>query len=308
MRGLWNTAARAAVVLIASAALAAAMTTPVPGTLNYIEGQVMLNGRNMAAASTSSNVVAPGQVLDTDQGNAEMLLTPGVFLRLGHHSEVRMVSPALANTRVAVTKGEAMLEVTELFKENDLSVAMDGAITRIDKKGLYDFNAEQPAVGVLDGQATVYESDAHVKLKKGHEVLLASGDPLKARHLDRNAIEADALYRWSKLRGEYESEASQASAQTIVVGGAWWGPGWYWNPSWDCYAFLPPYGVLYSPFGWGFYSPSWVWSAPHYFYRYPAIHVWRPPTGAFHARVTPTFRPPDAGRIGDGFHPDFGRR
>jgi hypothetical protein len=60
-----------------------------------------------------------------------------------------------------------MLEVDELFKENNLSVVVDGATTRIEKDGLYDFNADHPSVEVLDGKAATYEGNRKVNLKKG---------------------------------------------------------------------------------------------------------------------------------------------
>jgi hypothetical protein len=43
----------------------------------------------------------------------------------------------------------------------------------------------------------------------------------------------------------------------VVVGGpyAWGGPGWFWNPWYSGWAFLPGDGYLYSPFGFAFYSP-----------------------------------------------------
>ena len=314
MKGIWRTGGQALMVVLATAALAMARPTsmPAPGTLNYVEGQVRLNGQDLTAKSAGSAMVEPNQTLDTGQGNAEMLLTPGVFFRLGNNSEARMVSPGLANTSVELVQGSGMLEVTELFKENDLSVLVDGATTRIEKTGLYDFNAAQPAVSVLDGKATVYEGDAHVTLKKGREVLLASGQPFKAQKLNKEAVETDPLYRWSKLRSEYESQANIDAAQTIVVNGGWYGPGWYWDPFWDFYAFLPGDGILYSPFGWGFYSPWHVWGAPyHGHYRYPVApgHGFR---GGQVGRVAPPARmAPMSGFHGGfqgsgGFHGGFG--
>ncbi|MGH9613471.1 MAG: hypothetical protein ACRD4P_10360, partial [Bryobacteraceae bacterium] len=167
----------------------------------------------------------------------------------------------------------AMLEVAEWFKENNLAVVNNGATTTVEKKGLYAFNADQPSVGVLDGKASVTEGDQHTTVKKGHEVLLDNGQPLKSTKLDKDAIESDSLYRWSKLRSEYASQASAEAAQTVLVNGGFYGPGWYWNPYWNFYSFLPGSGILYSPFGWGFYSPGYIWQAPivygRGYYRYP---------------------------------------
>ena len=83
----------------------------------------------------------------------------------------------------------------------------------------------------------------HVTLKKGHTVLLATGQPFKAQSVNKDAVETDPLYRWSELRSEYEAQANIQMAQTIVVNGGWYGLGWYWIPFWNCYGFLPGDGI-----------------------------------------------------------------
>jgi len=307
MQGLWRTGWQVPLVMLAVAALGVAKptTVPAPGTINYIEGQVALNGQALPVNSAGSAMLETNQLLDTGQGKAELLLTPGVFFRLGDNSEVRMVSPGLADTRVELLKGSGMLEVTELFKENDLGVLVDGATARINKKGLYDFNADQPQVSVLDGQATVYEGDAHVTLKKGHEALLANGQTLKSQKLNEEAVETDPLYRWSSLRSQYEAEANINTAQTVVVNGGWYGPGWYWNPFWGFYSFLPGDGILYSPFGYGFYSPGFVWRVPHH-YHYPVAGVRGFRTAPPVAHTAPMMAP-HMGSM-SGFHGGGGHR
>jgi hypothetical protein len=246
-------------VLAASALLAipvAAASSAIPGTLNYVEGQVAVAGQTVTSHSVGSVQLEPNQVLETGQGRAELLLTPGVFLRVGDNSAVRLISPGLADTRVEVLRGQAIVEVAELFKDNNLWVMMNGASTRLEKEGLYAFNATSGLVQVFDGQATVEQADRHMDLKKGHQV--AFGGPWKATHFDPNSQAAqDPLYAWSNLRSEYEAEASMQSARTVFVGGGsyWDGPGWYWNPYWDMYGFIPGDGIWYSPFGWPFYSP-----------------------------------------------------
>jgi hypothetical protein len=261
----------AALLLAAVPGSAVPTRIPAPGTVNYVEGQVAVNGRNVTAGTTNTTQLGVNQTLDTGQGKAELLLTPGVFFRLGENSEVRMVSPGLADTEVALVKGSAMLEAAGLYKENNLSIQVDGAKTKIEKNGLYGFNADQPSVNVLDGEATVWEGDSHITLKKGHEVLLASGQPFKSEKLSEDAAQADSLYRWSKLRSEYEAEANYDTARTVIVNGGWYGPGWYWDPYWSFYAFLPGSGYLYSPFGWGFYSPWAAWYGPG-FHGYPGVY------------------------------------
>src|ERR1700748_621940 len=111
-----------------------------PGTLNYVEGQVSINGQTVNWLSVGSSALQEGQVVETGNGRAEILLTPGVFLRLGNNTAVRMISPNLAKTEVELVKGRADVEVDQLFKQNDLRVKLRGGETRLLKTGLYAFN------------------------------------------------------------------------------------------------------------------------------------------------------------------------
>lgn len=262
---------RVAGVMLAAGMLLMAQSPKMarPGSINYAEGQVILNGQSIGSAQIGTAEVSPGQVLETQAGKAEMLLTPGVFVRLGDHSALRMVSPSLTDTRVELLRGEAMVEADQVEKENHIAVLDGGASTVIEKHGVYEFRADQPMVAVYDGKVQVVRDDRTIDLGKGRELLLAQEKPQK---FDRDAAESnDQLYSWSKLRSEYVADANMATAQTFAYGGMpWYGMGWYWNPYFDSWAFMPGDGFLYSPFGygWGFYSPGyWRTYAPYYGYR-----------------------------------------
>lgn len=252
--------------LFAAAGLAAAYPTVArPGTVNYVEGNVSLDGHAVTTKSLGSMEVSPGQVLETGtNGKAELLLTPGVYLRLGENGAVRMVSPSLTDTQVEVLSGEANLEVDMLAKENHLNVLDHGSDIHIQKKGIYNINADQPMVAVYDGKAQVQVGDQTTEVKKGKELPLIPAAKLKPQKFDRN--QEDPLYAWSKLRSEYEAQANAASAQMVVMDdpGWWAGTGWYWNPYFDTFAFVPGAGYLYNPWGFGFYSPAfWAYNTPY---------------------------------------------
>jgi len=72
-----------------------------------------------------------GQSLKTQAGKAELLLTPGVFFRLGDNSSPTMISPSLTDTELRLDKGEATVEVAELHPENNVGIAEDGAKIRL---------------------------------------------------------------------------------------------------------------------------------------------------------------------------------
>jgi hypothetical protein len=238
-----------------------------PGTLNYVEGQASIADRTLDSKSVGSTELQAGQALATGNGKAEILLTPGVFLRLGSNSAVKMISPNLTNTEIALNQGEAMLEVDEIHSQNDIRISQPGASTRVLKTGLYEFNAGDRDVRVFDGKADVQANDREVTVKGGHELSLDPDGKLKARGFDKKQVaQSDDLYRWSSLRSEYLSEANVESARVYVANGwygpGWLGAGWYWNPWFGGFTFLPADGFLYNPFGWGFYSPLVVYRVP----------------------------------------------
>jgi len=242
-----------------------------PGTLNYVEGQASIGDQTLSSKEVGTAELQNGQVLETGNGKAEILLTPGVYFRLGSNSAVKMVSTNLTDTQVALRKGEAMLEVDDLYKENLIHVSQPGADTRVLKTGLYDFDANDQQVRVFDGKAIVSSDDRNTTVKKGHEVALnaANAAKIKSKDFDKKEItQNDDLYRWSSLRSEYLSEANVDAAQMYYSNGwygpGWWGAGWYWDPWFDGFTFLPGDGFFYNPFGWGFYSPLMVWRAPYY--------------------------------------------
>jgi FecR protein len=271
MRLSWLKAIGAFVLAATLSAPAWAANAALPGTLNYVEGQASAGDQSLNAQSIGSVNLQPGEKLDTENGKAEILLTPGVFLRVGQNSTAQMISSSLTNTEARIDKGQAMVEVAEIHKDNLLRIASDGATTQLLKDGLYGFDADNGQVQVFKGQALVQDGDQSVKVKGGREVDLNAGK-LKARKFDKQSYEQSDLYRFSNLRSQYLAEANANAAGIYYAGGpGWYGPGWYWDPFFASYTWIPGAGVWYSPFGWGFYSPGFYYGGPFY-YRGPYWH------------------------------------
>jgi len=259
-----------------------------PGTLNYVEGQASIGSEALDSKSVGSSELQPGESLTTEQGKAELLLTPGVFLRVGNNSSVKMISPSLTNTEIEVDHGNAMIEVDEIHPENDIRVTADGTTARLLKTGFYDFNLNQNQLRVFDGQAYVESGSQHAKVKGGHELTLADNSSYKVHKFDKKMYEEGDLYRWSSLRSAYLAEANVDAAGAYAAegwGGPGWGAGWDWDPWFDAFTFVPADGIFFSPFGWGFYSPWWVYQAPfyggygygHYYHTFSTnYHNWGP--------------------------------
>jgi hypothetical protein len=250
--------------------------------VNYVEGAAYLQGKQLNPHDVGNLEIDPGQTLRTGAGKAEILLTPGVFLRVDDHSAVKMITPDLTPTRVELDRGRAAVEVDQLFKQNDLEVTDGGVTTHLAKVGFYEFDANNPTALVFKGEAVVDEGDGKYKnLKDHHELALAEGADLKPAKFDPRDAE-DSLYNWSSLRSQYLAEANnQIAGQYAEAVGFY--PGWYWDPyMWD-YTFIGA-GPFWSPFGYGFYPPwGWyggVWAGGFYGGRFygrggvaPVVHV-----------------------------------
>lgn len=244
---------------------------PQPGTINYIEGQVSVDGQALADKAAGSVKLAAGQSLATQDGRAEVLLTPGIFFRAGNRSEVQMISPDLANTILTIQKGRALVEVADIRPENNVRINANNASVQLLKPGLYDFDADRQVVRVFEGEAAIQGNGQRTIVKSGRELSFNTIGKLKARKFDRKAYQQDDFYRWASLRSSYLTEANVDAARRYAGGGGWspgvWaGQGWYWDPSFDAYTFIPGDGIFYSPFGWGFYSPWFVYGAPYFGY------------------------------------------
>ena len=278
---------------------------PQPGVLNYVEGQASIGAQPLSQNSVGSARIQAGQSLATQTGRVELLLTPGVLLRLDNNSSILMNSPDLADTTLTIQAGRAMVEAGEILPANHLAIHEGPARVRLMKNGLYDFDAVHGQVRVFDGRAEVTLGGKTFTVQGGHEFDLNAAK-LKARGFDKTAAE-DNFYRWGSLRSSYLAEANvdaaRGFAQGYYGGPAYYAgyyPGWFWDPYFSAYTWLPYDGIFYSPFGWGFYSPGFVFRAPLYGFRggYHAFGPsYRPPATAFESHA---FAGAPAGRVNGG--------
>jgi hypothetical protein len=251
---------------------------PQPGSVNYVEGQASIGGQPLGANSAGSATLMAGQSLSTQNGRAEILLTPGVLFRISNNSTVNMISPDLANTVLLLQKGRALVEVTDIRPESSIRINENGASTLLRKPGLYEIDADHGQVRVFDGNALIQSNGREVELKGGRQLALNSPDKPKPQKFDKQAYQDD-FYRWASLRSSYLTEANaDAASRYSGASGAsptiWAGTGWYWDPAFDAYTFIPGDGIFYSPFGWAYYSPLFAFGAPGvgYFGYFGGIH------------------------------------
>jgi hypothetical protein len=262
------------------------------GMIHYVEGKVLLEGQPVDPKFGEFPEVKNDQVLQTEEGRAEVLLTPGVFLRVSENSSFRMLSNRLSDTSLEVLSGSTMFEVDELLKDNAITVRYKDATVSLSKRGLYRFDADAERLRVYDGDAEAIYGGKTVQVHKGRQVML--DETLTASNFDLK--DTDAFYNWASRRSEYVAAANVSSARaagnsglgngcagfantngTLCNGGygSYGGYGspygmWAWNPYYGMFTYLPGMGYGYNPFGWAFYSPYTVGSIfiPGYYSPY----------------------------------------
>lgn len=233
------------------------------GVVQYVEGDVSIDNQPIHPKFAQFPELKPDQVIATDEGRVELLLTPGVFLRMPENSSVRMLSNSLSDTRLTVLSGSALIEIGELLPNNSITFVAGGAQIALAHKGLYRIDADPSRLRVYDGQAHVTAENAQAVVRKGHEVALDSSTLALASF---DTKDTDAFYRWSARRSEYVADANITSARvannpgsTGYVGGLGTSPygAWSWNPWFGMFTYLPGdgMGMYMSPFGYSYYSP-----------------------------------------------------
>lgn len=209
--------------------------------MSYIQGTVLLDGNPIDKANVNKAELSPGEVLSTRSGRAEVMLDPGIYLRLDDHTRVKMLSMAFTPTQLAVEHGEIGVEVDEIHNQNVLQVIDNGVTTQLIKKGYYEFNANSPMVKVFSGQAEVHSGqNSWKRVSARKEMVLTDVAGARPRGFTPDPAE-EPMMAWSKLRSQYLAEANEQN-NPYYYG---WGLGWGWGPG----------------FGWGGpgWGPGWGW-------------------------------------------------
>ena len=249
--------AAAAILVLGSGAWAQAVISAHSGMVNFVEGDVLLAGKSVKLDGAIFPEVKIGQTLSTGTGRAEILLTPGVFLRLDNHTSFRLLANKLTDTQVEILNGSALVEADEILKDNRIVIKMCDAETLLVKNGLYHFNADAGQIRSFAGKAEVSAASASAELKGGRTLLV--GSTLTPDKFDR-AKSKDDLYAWSMERN-YRLELANISAARGTPRRSLSNSLWAWDPWLNTYTFLPRSGRIFSPFGGlSWYSPDSVWS------------------------------------------------
>jgi len=226
------------------------------GMINYVEGTVSLDGQPVKVKVDNFPNLRNNSELRTEEGRAEVLLGPGVFMRLGENSAVRMVSNDIMNSRLEFLGGSVIVESADLEKNESIGFTYKGSSIDLLKKGVYRFDGEPAQISVYDGEARVMNDGQAQVVKRAH--LLRMDGVAVAEKFDEKTA-GDSTYRWARRRAEYLAVANVSAARSAEQYGFWGANNWIWNPFFGTFTYLPMDGMYDSFWGYRFWSPESVY-------------------------------------------------
>jgi hypothetical protein len=182
------------------------------GIVHFFEGAVYLGDQPLESHPGKFPSVPKGAELRTAEGRAEVLLTPGVFLRIGERSAIRMVENELSHTRVELLAGSAIVDSVETSSGTSVTLISKHWSVRFLDQGVYRIDSDPPRLWVLQGKAEVC-ADTHegaLTVGQGMEVPFAPV-LVPERSIDQPR---DALSTWAESRQQLIS-ADNAIAANI---------------------------------------------------------------------------------------------
>ena len=201
----------AAAVALALPAGAQSVISTRSGVIHFFEGAVYLGDQPLEARLGRYPSVPLGGELSTAAGRAELLLTPGAFLRIGDQSSIRMLANDLADTQVELQAGSAIVDSGDPSPGTSVTLIYKDCRIHLLQKGSYRIDAGTALLSVRQGEAEVYAGDA------GEPVLVETGMnlPLDARLAPERSGPpvGDSLSDWSTGRGQSISADNAITAQ-----------------------------------------------------------------------------------------------
>ncbi|MBV9401027.1 MAG: FecR domain-containing protein [Bryobacterales bacterium] len=280
------------------------------GLVYFFEGSVFIADQPLEQKFGKFPEIGEGRELRTQHGRAEILLTPGVFLRIGENSSMRMMSSKLVDTQVELLSGSAILEANEARADNTVTLSHKNWQVRLPQNGVYRIDSDPAQLQVYKGKVEVSSNDntALVAVKEGEtlpfaEVLL----PEKTVAAANDPFKNWAMSRSQTIVADNNTAANIVDDPSKLDNGSLDGIGLDPTIAGSGLTYFPPPGIsplgLSSPYGISFWSPYQATLSSVYFspYMYGVLYPGWPNPGRYFSGTT-VIRGGIPSRAGSGFY------
>lgn len=249
----------AALALLVLPAWGQSVVSTHSGVVYYFGGAVYVGDDKLEQKFGKFPDIAEGRELRTEHGRAEVLLTPGVILRVGETSTIRMLSNKLSDTRVELVRGTAILEsaapdANVSAKDTSVTLILKNWQVRVPHDAVYRIDAEPAMLRVYKGEVEVATASQPDKVKVKQNETLPFASVLLSESL--STPEGDDFKSWAMSRSQAVA-ADNAVAANIIddpsqldTGGTALGSLTYFpTTGWASMGIANPYGLsFWSPY------------------------------------------------------------
>ncbi len=181
------------------------------GVINFFEGSAFVNDQPVVSQAGTFSSVKNGETLRTEKGRVEVLLTPGVFLRIDENSAFRMVSDSLTDTRVEFLRGAAILDSNDTHGKIAVTLTYKAHDVRFPKPGVYRIDSDTGVLETYTGEAEISSAGQTPKtIDESHEFFFTID--LETSKYGDGAV--DEFSEWARSRAETIAADNQAAEQS----------------------------------------------------------------------------------------------
>ena len=221
-------------------------------------------------ANAGYRIKAGGALRTTGNCRAELLLSPGTYLRVAENSEIEVMGTTYRGMRFRVVRGTVIIESASLNPRiHSLTLAAPSGNLHVQSRGLYRLDVlpgQKPAVSVYKGRVLWTGAGGRkTQLKSGRRWLLGnSSSSLEPRSsgLDKN-YRKDPVNFWSRLRArelvQVNAGLSLASRDSAYPGFGYQNKGgWVLSSKSQWFTYVPFDSSPRSPYGFHYTNIRWI--------------------------------------------------
>ena len=221
-------------------------------------------------ANAGYQIKAGGGLRTSGNSRAELLLSPGTYLRLAENTEIEVTGTTYRGMRFRVIQGTVIIESANLNPRiHSLTMSTPSAELQMGTSGLYRLDVvpgQESAVSIYKGRVLWTGAEGRkTQLKSGRRWLLgASSSSFKPRSsgLDKNHRK-DPLNLWSRLRArelvQVNAGLSLANRDSAYPGFGYQNRGgWVLSSKSQWFTYVPFDSSPRSPYGFHYTNIRWI--------------------------------------------------
>jgi hypothetical protein len=221
-------------------------TSAAGGHVRFVEDVVTFRrGEAEWAPLKPESQLQDGDLVRTGSGRAELMLIPGVFIRLAAQTEITYSRPTGRRAELGLARGSMIVEAVrpESLIESEVVLRSAHAECMVTRVGNYRLNASETQLEALirDGRIAIGKTE----FGRGKRVVCSS-QGCRAEAFDGR--EQDSFDLWSARRTEKKIVVNPNVLVLTISGKATVGV-WYFLSVAQSYAFIPLYWGGQSPYG-----------------------------------------------------------